>query len=324
MTGRMLITGAAGFIGRVAWDYFDAAGWELFGVDDLSRPSAQRPEDLLRKGHEFYQRDVCDIDEIELPAVDVVLHLAAQVSVTRSISCPARDFKTNAMGTFRVAQWAQRTGVECFIYSSTNKVFGSLPGQRNPIRDDQPLQPKTPYGVSKATGGMYVRELLPDVGYDLRQSCIYGDTQFGTEDQGWVGFLNRRIAMGEPVVCYGDGTQVRDLLHVADLVKLYDLIITGKAMLPAGSYTVGGGEANTISFQDAVRELGGEIRRYEPWRQDDQKYFVSANEHVTYGSCCGWRPDIVARTWLRDQSHHRMPKAACDASQGDDHLLVCD
>lgn len=281
----MLITGAAGFIGNAACARYKDR-YKIIGIDDMSRPTARVPEGI----HAFYKMDFKRICEFE--RVDVVLHLAAQVSVIQSLRDPFRDFQNNAEGTLALCLWAKRVKPRTVIYSNTNKVFGELIGQSVPVWDDQPLHPQTPYGVSKACGGMYVRDLLPNSGYDFRQSCIYGEDQQSTEDQGWVGFLRRQIAMGDPITCYGDGSQVRDLMHVQDLLRVYDQAIEGK--LHPGSYTVGGGKENALSFQEVVKLLGSEINRYAPWRPHDQRYFVSANQGI-WGS---WANLIKAREWL--------------------------
>lgn len=288
----LLITGCCGFIGRVAWDYFQEEGFQVIGIDDLSRTGCCN----LPSEDEFYDADINRIEDLPLPRIDAVLHLAAQVSVTRSLSSPVRDFNTNAAGTFHLALWARRHAVSRFIYASTNKVFGPLPHRAEPVGDDQPINPTTPYGISKAVGGLYVRELLPEMGWDFRQSCIYGDTQTGSEDQGWVAHILRQIREGKRVTCYGDGSQVRDLLHVDDLMRVYRLAVEG--LLLPGSYVVGGGAENAHSFREVIEMLGGKIHNYEAWRHDDQRYFVSRNDGLLRAHA-PWNPSIPFASWAK-------------------------
>ena len=278
---KILVTGHAGFIGSRAWDALVAAGHDVFGLDDLSRSTAQP-----RNHPNSYVGDVIDINDIkELDQTfDWVVHLAGQVSVVSGEQNCRKDFNTNALGTFEVVQWAKNRGAR-IIYSSTNKVFGELRGISSPISDDQPLMPQTNYGVSKATGAMYVADY--DHGWVLHQSCIYGPTQVGEVDQGWIGWLRNSIQSGRPITCFGDGSQVRDLLHVGDLINLYMRIIDGG--IPKGSYVVGGGTGNAVSFTETVVLLGGSISSYEAWRPRDQKYFVAANSGLILH---GWRPTI--------------------------------
>lgn len=282
----MLITGCAGFIGRAAWRHY-APHFDLLGIDSLVRHPYSAP--LGTPGdQEFFHSDVCDIDRLPLPHVHYVLHLAGQVTVTRSFTSVEADFRANALGTLRVALWSARHRVQRFVYASTNKVFGTDPDV--PMPDDRPMRPVTPYGISKATGALYVLELLPSAGVVFHMSCISGEDQLGTMDQGWIGYLRRRIADGEPVVCFGDGHQVRDVLHVDDLLRAYDLAFLDRlGQLPAGQYVIGGGVRQKVMFVDAVVALGGAIDRYEPRRQGDQQAFVSGNEKM---HAAGWAPTI--------------------------------
>lgn len=284
----LLISGAAGFIGRAACARFKGK-YQIVAVDDLSRPSARPPEGVL-----FLRGDCVD----GFPpgsGFDAIIHLAAQVSVVKSLIDPRADFKNNASKTMQLALSASRMRpYPVFIYANTNKVYGELRGQKCPVRDDQPIRPETPYGISKAAGGMYVRDLLPDSGFDFRMSCIYGEDQIGSEDQGWIGYLRRKIRSGEPIRCFGDGTQVRDLLHVEDLLNAYELALDG--IIPPGSYAVGGGGRNAVSFREAVELLGGKIGSYGDWRPRDQRYFIAAADGLRLA---GWRPNVDAREWLK-------------------------
>jgi len=278
---KVLITGSAGFIGSRLWDRLEAEGHEVYGLDDLSRKTSKRRGDK----NEIIG-DVCEISNIDVLAqpFDFLIHLAGQVSVVSGEADPEKDFRTNALGTFRAIQWAKywNAGV---IFSSTNKVFGSLEGVSTPIPDNQPVKPETNYGVSKASGAFYVSDY--EKGWVFHQSCIYGPTQLGEEDQGWVGWLSNSVRQGKPITCFGDGSQVRDLLHVEDLVALYSHVLAGR-LIP-GSYVVGGGPANAASFDEVLESLGGRVDSYQDWRPRDQKYFVSANEGVV---ASGWTPKI--------------------------------
>lgn len=284
---NILITGNAGFIGNALWNRWKNK-YILFGIDNLSRETSKPPIIDSLQPHLFFLEDINNVEKLPLPLpkLDAIVHLAAQVTVTQSLLDPFSDFKTNAEGTLRMCLLAKEHGCK-LIYSSTNKVYGELLGEKEPIKDSRPFAPQTPYGVSKCCGAHYVLDLLPNSGYVFNQSCIYGETQIGTVDQGWVGWVKKCISNDFPITCYGDGTQIRDLLHVDDLIDLYEMVLDEK--IAPGSYVVGGGEENAHSFSEVVSFLGGKINKYESWRSHDQKYFVSSNEKL---SSFGWKPKI--------------------------------
>jgi CDP-paratose 2-epimerase len=278
---RVLITGHRGFIGKKTWKALMESGYDVFGIDDLSRKSStplEDPKSVIADVASIRTLTNLDLD------FDWVIHLAAQVSVVDGELNPERDFQTNAVGTFEVLQWAKERGASV-IYSSSNKVFGELQGRKRPIPDDTPISPSTNYGVSKCVGAQYVADY--GKGWVLHQSCIYGEDQIGDINQGWIGWLRQQIMKGEEITCFGTGEQIRDLLHVDDLVSLYIDILEGK--IDPGSYVVGGGSKNAFSFREVVELLGGTISHFESWRPRDQEYFVSANSGLGNQ---GWSPRI--------------------------------
>jgi CDP-paratose 2-epimerase len=109
-----------------------------------------------------------------------------------------------------------------------------------------------------------------------------------------VGWLRGRIKSNAPITCFGDGTQVRDLLHVEDLIDAYEMVLDGR--LSPGGYVTGGGENNAHSFKEVVELMGGSIANYDEWRQHDQRYFVSSNEKLL---ASGWSPKIGFADWMQ-------------------------
>ena len=288
----ILVTGSAGFIGRSCMSAWKDK-YRLIGIDNLVGVRSFAPPE---GEYEFFCADVRNIKSLPLPKVDAVVHLAAQTAVTLSESSPSADYTNNIEATMRLIEWASDTPI---IYASTNKVYGELVGVDTPIDIHKPIEPKTPYGVTKASADLLIQEVAPR-GVSIRQSCIYGELQRGSEDQGWVSHL---LSMNKPngaFMIYGDGNQVRDLLHVKDLIKLYDVLLR-KMMygwLPQPRYlVVGGGEKNALTINEALElvSFAGKTTSGE-MREKDQMYFVSANENTT-----SWRPIIDARKWLLKQ-----------------------
>jgi CDP-paratose 2-epimerase len=134
-------------------------------------------------------------------------------------------------------------------------------------------------------------------------SCIYGPRQFGTEDQGWVAHFLIRARGGEPITIFGDGRQVRDILHVADAVRAYRLLLDRIGALSGRAFNLGGGPANAVSLLDVLGEIEGVLGRPVPrshaeTRVGDQPWFVSDTSALA--AATGWQPRIGWREGLRD------------------------
>jgi CDP-paratose 2-epimerase len=284
----ILVTGSAGFIGRSCMSAWKDK-YRLIGIDNLVGVRSFAPPE---GEYEFFCADVRNIKLLPLPKVDAVVHLAAQTAVTLSESSPSADFANNIEATMRLIE---RFNDVPFIYSSTNKVYGELEGVSKPIDLSRPIDPKTPYGVTKAAADLLIQELVPR-SICLRQSCIYGEQQNGTEDQGWVSHLLKQHSIGGDFTIFGDGNQIRDLLHVDDLITLYSAFLMSllKGWKPEQKYfVVGGGVKNALSVNDALEYVGftGKVL-YGEKRNRDQDYFVSANEKL------GWIQSVNAKEWL--------------------------
>jgi CDP-paratose 2-epimerase len=313
-----IVTGGAGFIGCNTVKRGLDAGWEIVVVDDLSRRGADKNLAWLQTQgkfafHKCDVRDASAIDAVfrEHRRADAVIHLAAQVAVTTSVTHPRHDFEVNAGGTFNVLEAARaHTPGAALLYSSTNKVYGGLEHigveekdgrwqYRNlpqGVSEAEPLDFHSPYGCSKGAADQYVRDYARIYGMKtvcLRQSCIYGRRQFGVEDQGWVAWFTIATAKRRPISIYGDGKQVRDVLFVDDLVDCFQAAIDRIDQVKGRVYNIGGGPGNVLSLHQLVEKLetltGRKIERtYEAWRPGDQKVFVcdvgKAEREL------GWRP----------------------------------
>jgi CDP-paratose 2-epimerase len=333
----MLITGGAGFIGCHAARYFAEKGWDISILDNLSRQGSELNLAYLRDAIDcdFHQADVRSSDAIEnwfqhAGRVDAVLHLAAQVAVTTSVQDPSADFDINARGTVNVLEAARAYAPHAkVLFASTNKVYGGLEHRRVVLRDGQydfvdlpngvtesePLDFHSPYGCSKGAADQYVRDYARIYGLHtvvVRQSCIYGTRQFGVEDQGWVAWFAIAALAGQPITIYGDGKQVRDLLWVGDLLRLYEAGI--ERARPGAIYNAGGGPQKRVSLLDVLdlleRLLGRPVTRtFADWRPGDQKVYYSGNEKAARE--LGWEPSTVVNAGVQQliawiQTHNEM------------------
>jgi CDP-paratose 2-epimerase len=326
MNKNLLITGGAGFIGVNAAIAFARDGWKVTVLDNLSRTGAATNLEWLR-GQADIQFVKCDIrDWIALDSTfkenkyGAILHLAAQVAVTTSISNPREDFEINALGTFNLLEAVRLHSPDAtFVYASTNKVYGKMEDvtviERNGrynyalhttgIEEDRQLDFHSPYGCSKGAGDQYVIDYSRIYGLratTFRQSCIYGPRQFGVEDQGWVAWFSIASVLGRPITIYGDGKQIRDVLHVSDLVRAYKLAFENPDCVSGQSFNIGGGPKNTLSLLELLvmleEELGKKIpRAFDEWRAGDQKVFVCNLDKSQ--KAMQWQPEITVQAGVQ-------------------------
>jgi CDP-paratose 2-epimerase len=260
--------------------------------------------------------DVRSADQIAEAAkdADIIVHLAGQVAVTTSVLNPRDDFEANALGTFNTLEAARLSGRDpIFIYSTPNKVYGGMDDVKltedstrwlygdlkHGCTETQPLDFHSPYGVSKGAGDQYVRDYARIYGLRsvvIRQSAIYGPRQFGVEDQGWMAWMTIAAVTGKRITVYGDGKQVRDVLHVEDLLNAYDAAIENIDIAKGQIYNIGGGAHNMISvwaeFGPILERLLGkkiEVER-DDWRPGDQKVFYADFRKAQRE--LGWEPKI--------------------------------
>ncbi|MGE5073710.1 MAG: GDP-mannose 4,6-dehydratase [Anaerolineae bacterium] len=332
MSRNYLVTGGAGFIGSNFVQTLLQRGEQVTVYDNLSRAGA--PKNLIWLEQQFGKDsfrlivgDIRDADKISAAAqnADVIAHLAGQVAVTTSVTDPREDFECNALGTFNAleaARLSRRNPI--FLYASTNKVYGGM--EDVPIVEDatrwryadlpdgcseaQPLDFHSPYGCSKGTGDQYVRDYARIYGLRtvvFRQSCIYGPRQFGVEDQGWLAWMTIAAVTGRHITIYGDGKQVRDVLHVHDLTHAYDLAVEKIDRAGGEIYNLGGGPRNVLAVWSEFgpmleKLLGKEIPvEHADWRPGDQRVFYADTSKAK--DELGWEPKIDLEEGIESLFH---------------------
>ena len=322
----VLIFGGAGFIGsNLAHQLLESTDAKVHVFDNLSRFGVRHNLATLQKaagGSGRLQitvgdiRDQAMVERAVRPATEIY-HFAAQVAVTSSVSDPRHDFEVNLQGTLNILEAVRKHGRRPFLlFTSTNKVYGGLDSHalvssatRHSFRDisgvseSQPLDFHSPYGCSKGAADQYVRDYarmydIPAVVF--RMSCIAGPRQFGNEDQGWVAHFLYSALRELPVVIYGDGRQLRDVLCVHDLVKAIQAARENCERTRGQIYNLGGGPANTVSLLELmamIEELTGRklaMRLDEP-RPGDQLVYVTDFSKLVRDT--GWQPEYgVAQT----------------------------
>jgi UDP-glucuronate 4-epimerase len=271
---KVVVTGAAGFIGSHLAERLLADGHEVTGVDCFTdyypRPTKEKNLEPLRDHRAFCLVEARLQDADLAPILDGaghVYHLAAQAGVRASWG---REFSHytdhNVLATQRLLEAALGRGLPRFVYASSSSVYGDAPSL--PLREDGPCAPVSPYGVTKLAAEhlarLYERNFgLPTV--SLRFFTVYGPRQ--RPDMAFHRFL-RAARDGEPVALYGDGRQTRDFTYVDDIVAA--VRAAGLSGRPGSVYNVGGGER--IALNDVLR-LVGDItgRPLQIQRQESQK-----------------------------------------------------
>jgi UDP-glucose 4-epimerase len=284
---RVVVTGGAGFVGSHVAVYLVERGFRVVAVDSLERASAVRR--LEEVGVTLI---VGDVRSVDLPPSDAVVHAAAYISVDESWERPYDYMWNNAAATARVAKQCAETGAR-LVYISSAAVYGEP--QRLPIDENHPTKPLSPYGLSKLAGEQVAQMLAPGAAV-LRLFNVYGPGQTGPY-AGVVSKFIERAKGGLPPVIYGDGTQTRDFVHVADVAQFVEVVLDRGA---AGVFNVGTGRAVSIrELATIVMRLAGLSGEplYAPPRPGDIKHSAA---DVTKAKLLGWQPQIPLEEGLRE------------------------
>jgi CDP-paratose 2-epimerase len=345
---RVLVTGGAGFIGSNLAMRLLERGCRVRVLDSLERPGVERNLAWLTAAHgdrvEPLIADLRDGQAVTraVQGVDAAFHFAAQVAVTTSLADPAADFAVNLGGTFALLEALRRDRPGApVVFASTNKVYGDLADlpfraseagyvpcypalATHGVPESRPLDFHTPYGCSKGAADQYVLDYARSFGMRaavLRMSCIYGERQMGTEDQGWVAHFLIRALKGETITLYGDGQQVRDICDVADTCAAYLAALERIDTIAGRAFNWGGGPDNAVSLLTVIEAIGritGTAPRitFADWRAGDQRWFVAdtraADRALGLAPRKGWRTglgDLAA--WLN--AARAAPQVRADA-----------
>jgi UDP-glucose 4-epimerase len=256
---KFLVTGGCGFIGsHLARELVNLG--EVIVLDDLSSGGTGRIQDLLDAGkaklirgsilHRNLLSEACK-------GVECVFHLAAMVSVSRSMERPLETHEVNATGTLAVLAAAREAGVRKIVFSSSSAVYGDNPA--TPKGEGMPPDPLSPYAASKLAGEYYCEVYRRSFGLptaSLRYFNVYGPGQDPRGEYAAVipSFIVHVLRRRPPVI-FGDGNQIRDFVSVRDVVRANILALQRDAV---GTFNIGSGDGTTIlNLARAVMEIGG-------------------------------------------------------------------
>lgn len=271
---RIVVTGAAGFIGRALLRALAESGAESVAAVDVRTIGDVSVDRDSHCEVVTYERSILlPLDDV-LDGVDVVFHLAAQVGTTDSIHNPHYDAVTNVQGTIMLLDSCRRVGVRRLVYSSSAAVYGAP--VYLPIDEKHPTLPSSPYGLSKLTAERYCLlygELYNLSVVALRYFNVYGPRQMSTSYAAVIPLFINRVSQNLPLIVEGDGYQTRDFVHVQDVVRANLLAATSHF---DGVLNIGSGRATSIRELAAL--IGGPNYpiEYVPPRVGDIPYSVAA------------------------------------------------
>ncbi|MCS7074312.1 MAG: NAD-dependent epimerase/dehydratase family protein, partial [Bacteroidia bacterium] len=228
-------------------------GHEVFIIDNFL---TGKPENIPVQA-QFYEFDLNSPQTAQLIAqerFEIIFHQAAQLDVRKSVSDPAFDAEVNILGSIRILEAGIKNGLQKFIFASSG---GTVYGEQMlfPAPETHPIQPLSPYGITKATVEKYLYYYeqvyqLPWVA--LRYANVYGPRQSPHGEAGVVAIFTDKMIRNQQPIINGDGLQTRDYVFVEDVITANLLAISD---LPSGAYNVGTGiETNVIQIFDAINE----------------------------------------------------------------------
>ena len=292
---KALITGGYGFIGSHVADRFLKEGYEVFIIDNLSSGTI----DNISFKHKGYQLSVDDpkCEEIfRSTHFDVVIHMAAQVSVFESVRNPGQDAKSNILGLLNMLTLAQKYRVKRFIFASSEAVFGNRNGL---LTEDDPCEPDSPFGISKWIGEYYCQKW--NALYDLETMCfrlsnVYGPRQKPLGEGGVMATFMNQFFENRSLDIPGDGNQVGDFIYVEDVA---DAIFRASYTKLCGIYNLSSNQPVSINaITEIFKDWDISTRIiYSESREDDRNYSLLSNEKIK--NELDWSPLYTVRKGLR-------------------------
>ncbi|MHB0879012.1 MAG: NAD-dependent epimerase/dehydratase family protein [Anaerolineae bacterium] len=298
MSLKVLVTGGAGFIGSNVVDAFLAAGHEVQALDNLSHGKRSNLPASVPL-HTIDIRDKSLADLLAQERFDVVSHHAAQIDVRHSVDDPLYDAEVNIMGSLNLIVACRRTGVRKVIYpSSGGAVYGEP--QYLPADESHPIDPASPYGVSKHVVEQYLRQtwLTHGLPYTvLRYPNVYGPRQDPLGEAGVISIFAWRMLADEEITIYGTGEQERDFLYVGDCARANVM-----ALSAADGATLNLGTSRGTTINELFRIMAGitGYRRpplYAPARLGETlRMAVDASKAQ---AVLGWQPGLALEEGLK-------------------------
>jgi CDP-paratose 2-epimerase len=337
---KVLVTGGCGFLGSHVCSFYLERGEQVICLDNMTKYelartgyAAEMARDynwrlLADMGADMVREDVRNLEAMldYSQGIDFIVHTAAQPAMTISWEDPVYDFTNNVIGTFNVLEAARRHEIP-LVSCATIHVYGNkindtlIEGETRYLRDGGAIDEEhptmegnlSPLHASKMAGDLYVRTYANV--YNLKAASfrltgIYGPRQFGGEDHGWVANFCIRAVKGWPLVIFGTGKQLRDILYADDVASAFHSFYQTQE---PGIYNIGGGESFSISLLECIELIKKLVDRevtvnLSASRYGDLQYFICDTRKAL--RLLGWQPTIPPRdglerliAWIEENEH---------------------
>jgi UDP-glucose 4-epimerase len=309
---RVLVTGAAGFIGRWVVGELLARGHSVLPIDSLVAGDVTNLDEFAGQPGllPFEQGDVRDAASCRrwTGQVDAVAHLAASISVQDSIDDPATTFENDVVGTFQILEGARASGARV-LFMSTCMVYDRASSPAG-IAETDPTKPASPYAAAKLSGEALTLSYWHAYGLPttvVRPFNTYGPFQRSVGEGGVVAIFTRLSLLGEPLRIYGDGTQTRDLLYASDCARFVcDTLLSDEAtgrILNAGT----GADVSVNDLAAAIEPDASRVVHVEHIHPQSEIAVLRCDAREAE-RVLGWRPEIPldeglrrVRSWMADR-----------------------
>ncbi len=298
MSGRVLVTGGAGFIGSHIAQAYLAGGWEVVVLDDLSRGKERN----IPSGARFVRGDIRSPDARRLLAeggFTVLNHHAAQIDVRVSVDEPALDAGINVVGLVNLLDGAGAGGVRRVVFASSGGVVYGDP-EVVPTPETAPKAPISPYGVSKLAGEYYMRALAALRGFEavaMRYANVFGPRQDPKSEAGVVSIFVSRLLEDRPLTVFGNGLQTRDYVFVRDVARAN--VLASTAAVPAGdgidatAFNIATAkQTNVLELAEMVGRVMGRKPEIEFAPARAGELFRSSLDVSKARRVLGWKPEV--------------------------------
>jgi UDP-glucose 4-epimerase len=298
MSGRVLVTGGAGFIGSHIAEAYLSGGWDVVVLDDLSRGHQRN----VPSGARFVRADIRSPEARQLLAeggFTVLNHHAAQIDVRVSVDEPALDSAINVVGLVNLLEGAGAGGVKRVVFASSGGVVYGDPDVV-PTPETAPKGPISPYGVSKLSGEYYLRALAALRGFEvvsMRYANVFGPRQDPKSEAGVVSIFVSRLLENRPLTVFGNGLQTRDYVFVCDVARAN--VMASTAAVPAGAgiddtaFNIATGKQTSVL---ELAELVGKVMKQKPQIEMAParagELFRSSLDITKAGRMLGWKPQV--------------------------------